>query len=324
MKQILHYNTNINSLKSDLEKKYKKFDYDTGICFIDRYQSIPHYVSVVPYSKPLESNPSFNETFDHLCDMRAIELLNTNKVINVFWSGGLDSTTALISLIMNCTNKDQIRIITSYNSIVESGYFYETFLKSYNTIFDISGINKHFNENELFVTGNPGNQLFSSGSMSIFKLVKDAKDLKRSYKDIVSIEDQEFYYPSLIKSPRPITSYEDFLWFRNFVTLWDHPRYPLIIKYLKPKNIKKHLDTFVGFFYTNYFEQWSINNNEQQHDLNNFLKTTKLPMRKYIFKKLGQRSEDYVNNKMIEKSIWIPNDYIYKYITADFEVHYNE
>jgi hypothetical protein len=327
MKQILHYNTFQNTLKSDLEKKYKKFDYNTRICFVDRYQQIPHYLPVTSYSKPLQSDPSFNEYFDHLCDRRSIELLNTGKIINVFWSGGLDSTAVLISLIMNCTNKDQIRIITSYNAILESGYFYETFLKSYNTIFDISGINKYFNENELFITGNPGNQLFSSGSMSISKLVKDVEDLKKSYKDIISVEDQEFYYPSLIKSPRPVVSYEDFLWYRNFATLWEHPRFHLIIRYLKPKNVKKYLNIVLGFFYTNYFEQWAINNNEQQHelkDINNFLTSTKLPMRKYIFKKLGQKSEDYVKNKKIVSSIWVPNGYSYKYITTDFEVHYDE
>ena len=46
-------------------------------------------------------------------------------------------------------------------------------------------------------------------------------------------------------------------------------------------------------------------------------------MRKYIFKKLGQRSEDYIKNKKIEKSIWIHNDTNYKYTTTDFEVHYD-
>ena len=35
----------------------------------------------------------------------------------------------------------------------------------------------------MFITGNPGNQLFSTGSMSIAKLVRDIGDLKKSYND---------------------------------------------------------------------------------------------------------------------------------------------
>jgi len=323
MNNILHYNASLNPLKSDIQKKYKTFDYDTGLSCIDRYGMIPHYLPIVSYSKPLESNPSFNETFDHLCDKRAIELLNSNKVINVFWSGGLDSTTVLISLIMNSTSKDQIHIITNYNSIIESGYFYDTFLKSYNITFDLSGIKKIFNENELYITGANGNQLFSTGSMNISSLVKDIEDLKKPYREVVSNLKLEMFEPTLKKSPKPIISYEDFLWFEGFSFRWEHPRWPLLIKYLRPKNIKNYIDLFFGFFYNKDFEQWTINNNEQQHDINNFLCTTKLPMRKYIFKKLGQRSEDYIKNKKIEKSIWIHNDTNYKYTTTDFEVHYN-
>ena len=323
MNNILHYNASLNPLKSDIQKRYKTFDYDTGLSCIDRYGVIPHYLPVVSYSKPLQSNSSFNDTFYDLCDKRAIELLNSNKVINVFWSGGLDSTTALISLIMNSNSKDQIHIITNYNSIIESGYFYETFLKSYNITFDLSGIKKIFNEDELYITGANGNQLFSTGSMSISSLVKDIEDLKKPYKEVVSNLKLEMFEPTLKKSPKPIISYEDFLWFEGFSFRWEHPRWPLLIKYLRPKNIKNYIDLFFGFFYNKDFEQWTINNNEQQHDIDNFLYTTKLPMRKYIFKKLGQRSEDYIKNKKIEKSIWIHNDTNYKYTTTDFEVHYN-
>jgi hypothetical protein len=322
MNNIIHYNASLNPLRSDLEKKYKAFDYDTGLSCIDRYGVISHYLPVISYSKPLESNPSFNETFDNLCDKRAIELLNRNKIINVFWSGGLDSTTALISLIMNCINKDQICIITNYNAIIESGYFYETFLKSYNTIFDLSGIRKTFNQDELYVTGTNGNQLFSTGSMNISSLVKDIEDLKKPYKKVAPSFKLEMFEPIINKSPKPIISYEDFLWFEGFAFRWEHPRWPLLIKYLKPKNIKNYINVFFGFFYDKDFEQWCINNNEQQHDIKNFLYTTKLPMRKYIFKKLGQRSEDYIKNKKITRSTWIPNSKNFKYITTDLELHY--
>jgi hypothetical protein len=327
MNNILYYNTRLNPLKTDLEKKYKTLDYDTNLPCIDRYGVIPHWLPVTTISKPLKSNTSFNETFENLCDKAAIEILNTNKKINVFWSGGLDSTTVLVSLISNCINKDQIHIITSYNSIIESGSFYETFLKSYNTTFDITGIKNQFKKNELYIHGSNGNNLFTTGSCFIESVVQDPGILKKPFKKVVSKLKLEMFEPILNKSPKPIISYEDFLWFKGFAFYWDHTKWQLMVKYFindfRDNNIKKYVDVFFSYFFNEDFEQWCIDNTEQQHDINNFLYTTKLPMRKYIFKKLGQKSEDYVKNKKIEKSTWIIKTTNFKYITTDFKVHYN-
>jgi len=328
MNKILHYNSKLNPLRSDIEKKYKTLDYDLGHACNDRYGIIQHWLPVTTISEPLKSKTSFNETFENLCDKAALELLNTNKKINVFWSGGLDSTTVLVSLISNCTNKDQIHIITSYNSIIESGSFYETFLKSYNTTFDMSGIKNQFKKNELYIHGGNGNNLFTTGSGFIESIVEDPGILKKPFKEVVSNLKIEMFEPILNKSPKPIISYEDFLWFEGFAFRWDHPRWLLMVKYFRDNNIKKYVDVFFSYFFNEDFEQWCIDNTEQQHDINNFLYTTKLPMRKYIFKKLGQKSEDYIKNKKIEKSIWIvnkgDNNRFYKYLTSDFEVHYDE
>jgi hypothetical protein len=323
MKKILHYNAKLNPLKTDLEKKYKTLDYDINHPCNDRYGIIPHWLPMTTISKPLKSNISFNETFENLCDKAATQILNTNKKINVFWSGGLDSTTVLVSLISNCINKDQIHIITSYGSILESGSFYETFLKSYNATFDMSGVKSHFKENELYITGANGNNLFTTGSGYIKRYVEDSQILKKPWKDVTSRVKIELFESVIEKSPKPIKSYEDFLWFNSFAFRWDHTRYYLY-RYIipKPKNFKKYLNIFFSYFLNKDFEQWCIDNNEQQHDINNLLKTTKMPMRKYIFNKLGQKSEDYIKNKQILRSTWLPLDDNYKYITEDFDIHY--
>jgi hypothetical protein len=314
----------LNNEENDLKKFYNKFRLDTDSPFIDRYELIPHYLNLIPYSKPLQSDKSFNLTFEDICNKRAISLLKTNKIINIFWSGGLDSTVALLSLISNCNDTNQIRILATYNSIFESGYFYETFLKPFNTIFNVIPPKKNFNENEIYITGGPGNQLFKTGGMSVNDFVKDQNDLLKSYKDVVDPEKYEFYEPAILKSPRPIKTYEDFLWFEGFAFKWEHQRYDILLRYLTPNNIKEYLEKFIGFYYTKEFEQWSIDSNEQQYDINNFFKTTKLPMRKYIYKQLGDRSNDYVNNKKVGPSLFLLPIFNFKYITTDFNVHYSK
>jgi len=320
--EITHYSIRMNTKETELQKFYSKLKLDTVQPFIDRYQVLPHFFNIKPFSKPLESNKFFNMTFEDICNMRATSLLNTNKVINIFWSGGLDSTTALISLLSNCKDKNQIRILATYSSIFESGYFYDTFLKPYNTIFDVTHNIKVIDDNEIYLTGGNGNQLFSTGSFNIEDYVKNEKHLQCSYKDIVEPEKYEFYEPALVKSPKPIKTYEDFLWFESFAFKWDHQRFEVLLRYLKPKNIKKYIDTFTGFYYIKEFEQWSIDNNEQQHDTKKLFTTTKMPMRKYISKHLGEKVNDYVNNKRIGPSLFLPFYKTFKYITTDFEVHY--
>jgi len=327
--EIIHYNVMLNEGDNDLQKFYNKLRLDVDSPFIDRYRLLPHYLNLEPYfikitplSKPLESDKSFNMSFEDVCNRRAISLLNTGKLINIFWSGGLDSTTALISLLSNCKDKGQIRILSTYSSILESGYFYDTFLKSYNSKFDVTQTVKEYNENEIYLTGGNGNQLFTTGNMHIEDFVKDNNDLQKPYKDVVDPKKYEFYESAILKSPKPIKTYEDFLWFESFAFKWEHQRYDILMRYEKPKNIKKYLDKFMAFFYTNEFEQWSIDNNEQQYNPKNFINTTKLPMRKYILKQLGDKSLDYVNNKKTGPSLFLPPVYKFTYITTDFEVHY--
>jgi hypothetical protein len=329
MLKYIHYNVRLSSDKVDIRKKFKELNLDPIVSFIDRYKTIEHYLPVEPYSEPIKSNPNFKKNFEDICNDQAISLLKEGKKINLFWSGGLDSTTALVALLSNCTNRDQISISATYNSIIESGYFYDTFLKPFNINFDLprtnwSSINKEIvNDNELGISGQGGNNLFTTGAWNIDKIVPEAELLKKPYKDVVVKEKQEFYYPVILKSPKPIITYEDFLWFEGYAFFWDQGRFDKLLKYFKPKNIKEYLKFFRGFYYIKDFEEWSINNNEQQHDIKNFVRTTKLPMRKYILKTLGDKASDYVNNKKVCPSRFETLDNSYKYVTTDFEVHFN-
>jgi hypothetical protein len=319
MKVIHYWPRKENWLSSPIREKYVKLDLDKDFPFIDRTETLPHYLQIKPLSKPLNYDSSFNMSFRDICSTQAVDILKSGKKVNVLWSGGLDSTCALVALLSNAKEKDQIRVLANYNSIIESGYMYDVFFKKYDT--KINTFLK-FDENELFITGALGNQLFSLGAFDIENKIS-IEDLQKPYTEIISKEKINFYSPALSKSPKPIKTVEEFLWFETFAFKWDHQRVAMIIKWLKPNSIENYLDKVYGFYYNKLFEQWSIQSNEQQYDIRSFSTTNKMPMRKYLLKELGSEALDYVNNKKVTHSIFNMYHRSYIYTTEDCKVHYD-
>jgi hypothetical protein len=316
MERIIHYNPHRKWIDSSLKIKYNNLNLDFDFPFIDRSETIPHYLKIKPLSKPQSFDSNFNLSFSDICSVQSLIILGLNKKVNVLWSGGLDSTTALVSLLANAKNKDQIRILANYNSIIESGYIYDTFFKRFDAIIDTNGGRNNFNEDEIYVTGALGNQLFSLGS---FNSNYDFANLNKPFIDYVNKKEYEFIFPALTKSPRTIETLEDYIWFKTFMFKWDHQRLAMINKWVQPNNVRKYLDIFHGFYYHKEFEQWSIHRKEKQHNK----ELTKLPMRNYILKELGKEAEDYCNRKKITHSIFTPYKNNYKFTTEDFKVHYD-
>jgi hypothetical protein len=316
MERIIHYNPHRQWPNVGLREKYKRLKLDLDFPFIDRSETVPHYLDVKPLSSPAIYESSFNFSFNDILFRNSSIILGFDKKVNILWSGGLDSTTALVALLTTAKNKDQIRILANYNSIIESGYMYDTFFKKFDIKIDTSGGRGSFNEDELYITGALGNQLFSLGS---FEMTYDIADVNKPFRNFVDAEEYEFLEIALTKSPRPIETLEDYIWFKTFMFKWDHQRLAMINKWIQPKNVEKYIDIIVGFYYNSLFEQWSIHRKEQQHDR----ELTKLPMRKFILKELGREAEDYCNRKKITHSIFTPYNNSYKYTTDNFKVHYD-
>lgn len=320
--------------------KYKKLDLERIFPFIDRTGAIPNYLKTTIYTPMPELDRNFNLTFEEICEKRLKELMATGKKINLLWSGGLDSTN-LLALIYRLPNneKKQFTVHLNYNSIVESGYMYDTFVKNVfnNTINSIVAYGE-YKEDEIYITGDPGNHIHTIPSIESYKNFIPGKDLfdpenvhllKRPYKDYVSDEKQEFYYPALQRSPREVITLEDFIWFNTFNFRWDESRFALFLKLLqtwKNKSIKPSMavKNIIGFYYTDEFQQWSIHRKEPQYELNNFKKTIKLEMRNIMRKSFGPEGDNYVNNKGIVQSpiaVYIGN---YMFLTKEMMGVYDE
>jgi hypothetical protein len=294
---------------------YKKYQVERIFPFIDRTGAIPNYLKTKIYTPMPEFDASFNSTFEELCHKRIEKLFSTGKKINIFWSGGLDSTT-LVALFL--PYRKYVKIYLNYNSIIESGYMYDTFIKyNFDSHVSTSTAYGEWKEDEIYLTGDPGNHLHTLPSIKSYeKFVPEVNDLfakeniQKLYEPFENFIPEDkclFYEPSLKRAPRKIETLEDFIWWNTFNFRWDESQFALNLKLLNrwkiPKqNYHKLVNSIIGFYYTPYFQQWSIHRKEPQYELYNFKKTIKLEMRNIMRKAFGEAGNDYINNKGILES----------------------
>ena len=114
--------------------------------------------------------PKQQKSLDQAFRERVHNLEKHNKTINIFWSGGIDSTTIVTAFLKHSKDLSQIRILYSPWSTYEHPDYMD-FLKKFNNIelIDTSGtkyIDAQFDG--IFITGHGGDELMASIDESFF------------------------------------------------------------------------------------------------------------------------------------------------------------
>ena len=110
----------------------------------------------VPYA--MKDTLSFNE----LMSKRSEEICSRNKKIDMLWSGGIDSTAALLALD-RFAKKDQLRIISATNNCIdEAPNIYQYVAKKHEVIFDINLFGASSPDTNIYVTGCEADTLMGS------------------------------------------------------------------------------------------------------------------------------------------------------------------
>ena len=123
------------------------------------------------------------DVFDDLIIRRAAELWSIGKPIRLWWSGGIDSTCALVGLLQTKRLGDDLTVYLSIDSVKENPKFYDKLVGSRINIQWHSHADYVYDNIELWngdsinVNGNGGDELFiavsSSMSMESFFKIKD-------------------------------------------------------------------------------------------------------------------------------------------------------
>lgn len=227
--------------------------------FVDRTGSIPSIVKSTGLRDHLipTGAPYYSDYLD-ICLARAQELLSTNKHINVLWSGGLDSTVALFSLIRQARNLDQLSVVCTFESIIESGTMFDQIIRplGIRIKFDQTRCDSTYaytydeqDPTQLYVSGQCGDQLF--GPAKVFRVVgvKDsdpwANGFSQSFLDIIE--------PSIKFSTRPIETVRDLRWWVFFNHTWTTVLYDSCVE--RPPSLGPRIH---AFYATDEFQRWAI------------------------------------------------------------------
>lgn len=264
-------------------------------------------------SNPLPTDFTTSKTFADCCNERATELLATGKTVTVSWSGGIDSTVALSSLLNNTDNTSQIKVLLSDKSIEEYPLFYDTYIKDKLETVKLTNrhLSKHLltSENELLISGDPGNYLVGGNCDASLK----SKTVQEWYDYQVEAIPYLVNNPTLkaliydkimhlinTTCPYPVTNgFEAIRWIR-FVIGWEHSMNRTLRFGLYDRvNIENRL----GFFNTTDFQKWAVYNHETA--VGDTAQTFKYVYKNYIYDFTGDA--DYRDNKVQYGSARIQN-----------------
>jgi hypothetical protein len=232
------------------------------------------------------SAPATHYTLDKFFEFRVKNCLGTDQKINLFWSGGIDSTAMLTAFLKHTESRDQLRILYTPFSTYEHPLYLD-FLKQFSNLelIDLSGVvymNSCFDG--IFLTGDGGDEFMASLDESFFTTY-GRKFLDTPWQDLFYKKNNnnkfiEFCHGYFSLSQRSIDSVLEARWF--FYAMCKS-RFQLWTKL----NLFAHYTNFLpdrlqGFYDSEEFENYIYWNLDQIIPGNNY-KDWKLPLKKYCF-----------------------------------------
>lgn len=273
-----------------------------------------------------------NDTLSDLYDARALEIIQnakkTNRTIVVMWSGGIDSTSVLVSFLKHLKTNEVhlIKVILTTASILENFDFYRRYI--HNTLKCINyttlNLDNDFFTKHIILHGDPGNALFGPSQMMYRPFIQDQtylKPWKEQYSQMQShldhlgqqvdntIEDFGTWYIDKVTQTLEesgyadhVSSVADWWWWEYFNMSWEfscqrpffYLRYDSYAESISQENIKFYSQNV--FFNTDKFQQWSYSNLKTL--VGKDITKVKEEVKKYIYD--FDKNQTYLSNKRVQ------------------------
>ena len=290
---------------------------------IDRTETIPFpYSFYIPESSKVPNISNTNiKSFDDCCNENAINIINLSKKLNkkiaLLYSGGIDSTTVIISFLKNMSVKEfteQVIIFMNVESIRENYNFYYSVIRPLGNTMSSHCINNLLNGKFIVVNGDYGDQIFGSDIYGLIHRWGSWDRIHTPYTrdNITSIfnavTSQHFKYANIwydlfdfhISQHAPqVYTVAEFLWWIDFIFHWQAV-HCLDLLHIN-KNIRTSItgeflnDHYHQFFSTKDFQRWSLST-PSYDKLGKSFKTYKQIMKDFIYS--YYKDELYKNNKV--------------------------
>ena len=255
-------------------------------------------------------DPKFDASWEQISDRRAKEvesLVDQGKQLVVFWSGGIDSTCILVAILKNFNkhNLHRVTVACTWDGVAENPVFFHNHVVPNFTVVDTNKfVNQQLKQdtNTVIVEGFAADTLTMSmtPSLDVCMAVRNADLLSKSWKQpdqlldyleriTGSAEFARWYYEknrqSIESVDVPVETYFDFMWWIGFnceyyswaLHAWFFCYRHLHIPYHQFKS------RCVGWYRTDSYQQWAMNNNGPGVKHGNHLGSFKQHPKKYIF-----------------------------------------
>ena len=253
---------------------------------------------------PLPSDWYSSMTFAESCLRTAEDLwrLADGRRLAIFWSGGIDSTAALVALMQtNPQWLQQTRIYTT-DSAIEQEYpwFYHQYLRSADVLV-LQGAEFFsadlFGPDILVTDGQCGDQLWGfrdlrSLSMSWHDPYPRLWDSQQFQNQVLAWQRDvviDYIQQQIEKFPSPVRSIADLYWMLTFTHKWDHVRR----RHMARVRDIGLFDDLHSFFNSFHLQRWAMSNLEPK--IGDTWSSYKQPAKDFIY--AWTRDQEYRINK---------------------------
>lgn len=223
-----------------------------------------------PIPAVMEPGGDFGELCDRRGDELVAEVIASETTIRHFWSGGIDSTSALIALMRAVEQHgcpERLQVLLSMDSVLEYPEFYTRFIDGRFQVESVRPPMAHaLHLDALNVTGEHGDQLFGSQLLAPYVRRGVAHESYRDLLPLVMLERlrhpvairraMRAVQPVLNAAPVPIASLFDALWWLNFSLKWQDVSLRMVG--LSGTLARSRFQTLRHFFRTDAFQQWAL------------------------------------------------------------------
>ena len=254
-----------------------------NLSIVDRSNTIKIPLKTKPFEflRIPEYNKDIGE-FSSIVDNRINQLLScaetNNRDIVVMWSGGVDSTLILASLIKNASQKQlkRITVLLSKDSILENRNFYERYvINNFNVVASEYFYRYVGSPNHLYITGEGGDQLFASlfiiqaykdihGADSVYSPIDEDKLSNFiSSKTALSLNDSHKLFTILNRTmsacPTKVDTLYKFFWWVNLSLKWQSV-YTRSLLFSNNKNPGMYdlPNNYTTFYHSDEMQQWTF------------------------------------------------------------------
>lgn len=297
MKSLIFYSParfNVLSNQEDVRIWLTLFKiFSSGISFVDRTGTIqlPIRTSAPSQISLPQPNPNFNLSFGECAVKRAEQIyqkhLESGVPIRISWSGGIDSTVALVSFIKLLgveKAKKCLEIAMTNDTIIENPFVWEEVVRKEGfKIVNTLQFTEQWDGSAIMVNGECGDQVHGVDLYRILiqqhgdraltipwtnELVVSFIKFKAKASDYDAEKLAAVLIDQVKKAPIEILTLADFWWWINFTCKWAATFYRIASKSNRPVDANFIDNYFFPFYASQEFQLWSMYKREEKHQGN--------------------------------------------------------